>query len=75
VQWEHRLWIVRQNPDPAAAEKELDLCGRFLKYDERNFHCWGYRKQMAALAAKGECASDGLGLSKVRFSVITRTVS
>ena len=47
--WEHRLWTVRQHGAVAAAE--LALCDKFLKFDERNFHCWGYRRHMAALAA------------------------
>ena len=47
--WEHRLWTVRKHGAIAAAE--LALCDKFLKFDERNFHCWGYRRHMAALAA------------------------
>lgn len=47
--WEHRLWTVRKHGAVAAAE--LALCDKFLKFDERNFHCWGYRRHMAALAA------------------------
>eukprot|EP01051_Picozoa_sp_SAG22_P003912 SAG22_NODE_199_length_15450_cov_11.690704_8_plen_185_part_01 len=56
--WEHRLWTVRKNPDTKGPAKELALCTKFLKYDERNFHCWGYRKQMAVLAGMAGAGAE-----------------
>jgi geranylgeranyl transferase type-2 subunit alpha len=58
--WEHRLWTVRKHG--AAAASELLLCEKFLKFDERNFHCWGYRRHMARAAqaeGTGELAQLG----------------
>lgn len=45
--WAHRLWTLRRGwGDPRA---ELRLCAKFLDLDARNFHCWGYRAQVAAM--------------------------
>ena len=43
--WTHRLWVIDrlvELGDPEVLGKELVLCTKFLKLDERNFHCWGY---------------------------------
>jgi hypothetical protein len=32
-------------------DQELDLCSEFLKHDERNFHCWNYRRYIVAITA------------------------
>lgn len=43
--WMHRKWILQylKAPKPSL-EQELELTVLFLKLDERNFHCWNYRR-------------------------------
>lgn len=51
--WHHRRWVVTQwaQPTPERLARELKLCAKLLELDARNFHCWGYRRHLAALAA------------------------
>lgn len=46
--WNHRLWIVSRFV--VDLNEELALCKEFLKADQRNFHCWNYRRHVHELS-------------------------
>ncbi|KAF0976786.1 hypothetical protein FDP41_004081 [Naegleria fowleri] len=41
--WHHRCWIM-QKLDSGYWENDLKLTAQLLSYDNRNFHCWNYRR-------------------------------
>ena len=43
--WNQRRWSVRQLGEKADVGHELALCAQLLAADERNFHCWNYRRR------------------------------
>jgi geranylgeranyl transferase type-2 subunit alpha len=59
--WFHRKWLItnhhhhhqQQQQSSAHAshvlDRELDLTSQFLQLDERNFHCWNYRRFVIGL--------------------------
>eukprot|EP00957_Ditylum_brightwellii_P013968 1053909-Ditylum_brightwellii.AAC.1 len=72
--WYHRKWSIRhwislgcpkegQESGNGGGEEllmsELGLCAEFLALDERNFHCWNYRRfVVAAIAAVANSGDD-----------------
>lgn len=46
--WYQRQWII--DLGLGNLPKELSLCDKLLELDERNFHCWNYRRHICHLA-------------------------
>jgi len=44
--WWHRIWIMQRFE--SNYKQELNLCSQFLDADQRNFHCWNYRRYVAS---------------------------
>jgi len=56
--WTHRKWAIRYwikkgscKESKTLLESEITLCSEFLCHDERNFHCWNYRRFIVAAIA------------------------
>lgn len=48
--WYQRQWILHRYASHVDFNQELDLCNQLLELDERNFHCWNYRRYVARVA-------------------------
>jgi len=48
--WNQREWTTLQLEALGSCDwkRELAICGKFLEYDARNFHCWNYRRYVVA---------------------------
>ncbi|GBG32463.1 Geranylgeranyl transferase type-2 subunit alpha [Hondaea fermentalgiana] len=54
--WSHRAWIVEVLGEDGSCinvDRELMLCDQLLAADERNFHCFQYRRVLARIAKHG----------------------
>ena len=57
--WYHRIWCLEKCIEIEIKQKtpleksvligEIELCNKFFKKDDRNFHCWNYRVKILSL--------------------------
>ena len=64
--WFHRKWCVTKFS--ADVDKEVELTSEFLGLDERNFHCWNYRRYLIGLKLS-PCPNHHSALSSAGFSL------
>ncbi|POM58791.1 Geranylgeranyl transferase type-2 subunit alpha [Phytophthora palmivora] len=57
--WFQRKWIIDRGLGDL--KKEIGLCDKLLNLDERNFHCWNYRRYVGKLAGMSD--EDQLGFT------------
>ncbi|XP_025835760.1 geranylgeranyl transferase type-2 subunit alpha [Agrilus planipennis] len=64
--WHHRYWIMEHHPEPNW-QNEFELCTKYLTMDDRNFHCWDYRRLI--LNKIGMSLEDEIKFSTERINV------
>jgi hypothetical protein len=50
--WYHRIWILQRFE--VDMNQEIELCNQFLTADQRNFHCWNYRRYLINNFSSGD---------------------
>jgi geranylgeranyl transferase type-2 subunit alpha len=81
--WAHRVWIVgtfAAARDSGAVDllSEISLCAKLLAADERNFHCWQYRRWVSDRHARlGGDAGEASASAEIVFTreLITKNFS
>lgn len=61
--WHHRLWVWSKVDIDIS--KELELCDRFLTMDQRNFHCWNYRRAIIRLGKIDHLSEISFSMKKI----------
>ncbi|KAJ9143366.1 Geranylgeranyl transferase type-2 subunit alpha [Pleurostoma richardsiae] len=77
--WGYRLWVLQKAIERLAVpvarriwEEELGLVSKMVTKDRRNFHAWGYRRQVVAQLESPEL--DGSSMVEAEFEYTTRMI-
>ncbi|CAL8580385.1 Rab geranylgeranyltransferase [Xanthoria parietina] len=78
--WNYRLWLLaeaaRLLPSPVVYQlwqKELGLVGKMLTLDSRNFHGWGYRRQVVSALEELSVAMGSASASMTEHEFVYTT--
>ena len=72
--WFHRKWILALfKPGSDILQNELKLTAQFFALDERNFHCWNYRRFV--ISATANCWNGGWTLPEMGPQIGNTTTS
>ena len=81
--WNYRLWLLAEATRllPSSIvyqlwQKELSLVGKMLTLDSRNFHGWGYRRQVASALEELAVAMGSMSTSMTEdeFAYTTKMI-
>lgn len=64
--WTHREWVIDQGVSDM--DRELTLCAKMLSLDHRNFHCWNYRRYVAARIGWDKCMQSEFDFSRQKIN-------
>ena len=63
--WFHRQWVIEWGRCSWQWARELKLTAKLLALDDRNFHCWTYRRFVAKVAGESADAELNFTTSKI----------
>ena len=81
--WNYRLWLLDEassllNVSDAQTfwRRELDLVGKMLSLDNRNFHGWGYRRKIVTVLESPQLSSTGssTSMTEEEFKYTTKMI-
>jgi len=77
--WNYRTWLLEQAVERLAAaaarriwEEELGLASKMLTKDRRNFHAWGYRRNVVGRLESPEL--EGESMAEAEFAYTTKMI-
>ena len=81
--WKYRLWLLDEASSLLSLsdaqtfwQRELDLVGKMLSLDNRNFHGWGYRRKVVTVLESPKLSPTGSSTSRTEeeFKYTTKMI-